>query len=151
MNRVLAFDQGNTTGWAFADDDGEITFGTWHFDTTLSEAARWVCAGRVISDTIVELQPQVVAYERPFFRGKASLQLYGYAVAIEMMAYMHEVPCLAVHGASIKAHAGVRAGKPVAEARARGWEVDDDHQADALFLLDYVRVKAAWEGQGGQA
>ena len=44
MNRVLAFDQGNTTGWAFADDDGEITFGTWHFDTTQSEAARWVCA-----------------------------------------------------------------------------------------------------------
>jgi len=40
---------------------------------------------------------------------------------------------------TIKRHAGVSKGKLIKQALAKGWNVKNDHEADALFLLDFVR------------
>ena len=49
---------------------------------------------------------------------------------------------------TIKRHAGVKKGKLNDKAKQRGWVVKNDHEADALFLLDYVKENASVQYEG---
>ena len=146
IERILAVDQGNESGFAVKVGD-RITWGSRSFKHYHDNAARWFAFHGWFSDLILENEPKCIAYEKPFFRGKASMQLYGYAVLIEMIAHIYETPCLEIHGQTIKKHAGIKSGKPILEAENR-WghiaPIANDHEADALWLLDYVATNAEY-------
>jgi hypothetical protein len=136
MTRILALDTGGKCGWVVGTTEPEA-FGTASFDAT-DRAARWWAFHAWLADMVDTHEPELIAYEAPIHRGAGSLTLAGFVVVAELVAYLHELGIVPVNNATLKKHAGVRHGKLVEVALARGWAVEDDHQADAAWLLDYV-------------
>ena len=136
---IFAIDAATTTGWALMMPHG-LRCGTRDFGQKNDRAVRlmnfydWL-------DAMLSYHPEVtmIAYEKPIFRGSNSFLLMGFCALIEMFCARRSLDVLPVNLSTIKKHAGVKAGeKPIAEARARGWKVANDHEADAAFLLDYA-------------
>jgi len=134
--KILALDQGTITGWAYGFKDEE--FGSIEF-INKNKIERWVEFCEWLDRFIKEIKPFTIVIEKPFFRGKSSDYLMAFANMSKVVAHKNEVAHMEVHGMTIKRHAGVKQGKLVNQAKDRGWNVSDDHQADALFLLDYVK------------
>ena len=137
MPRVLALDTAGATGWALGEQE-PTSWGTVAFDAKADRAERWCAFREWLERMIAEHGPAVLAYELPFHRGHGSTTLVGFGIVAEIAAYDRALTVVPVHNATIRKHAGVRHGKLVEAAHARGWPVEDDHQADAVFLLDYV-------------
>ena len=135
--KVLALDLAGTTGWAIGTD-GPEQWGTIHFTAT-DRAARWWALQAWLSDMVDEHEPAILAYEKPIHRGSGTVALVGYAVIVELVAYLHELTVVPVNISTLKKFAGV-AGclKPIATARERGWDVQNSHEADAAWLCSYV-------------
>ncbi len=137
MPGILSLDTAAATGWAYGTD-GPETWGTIHFSAT-DRAARWWAFHAWLCDMVDDHQPELIAIEKPIFRGSGSVTLAGFLVQAELVAYVREIGIVAVNVSTIKKHANVfGAEKPIAAARARGWDVQNSHEADACWLLDYV-------------
>ena len=96
-------------------------------------------------------QPDIIAMEGPYIPRGSSSQfstehtlrlLIGLATITELVAKLREVKCYEINVSSAKAFftGNGRAEKRdmVAEAWRRGWEVGDDHQADAIAVACVV-------------
>ncbi len=143
IKNILSLDQGNVTGFA-CKTDSRVTFGHRDFNAYIDIPARWFSFHGWFSDLLSETKPDLVTYEQPFFRGKNSLALYGYVVHLETICFIYDTKCKKVNGSAIKKHAGVAPNeKPVAQAEKK-WghiqPVQNDHEADALWLMDYTAV-----------
>ncbi len=138
--RILALDTGSSCGWAVGSDTPE-QWGTQVFDLP-DRAAQWWHFHGWLADMIYAHRPTHLAYELPFHRGPGSTVLLGYTAFIEALAYGNDLMICPVHNATLKAHAKVKHGKLTEAARACGWHVLDDHQADACMLLDYITRSA---------
>ena len=143
--RILALDTGLMTGWAFNARRGPIRSGTHDFMPVAGETGRVLAVFEEwLLDTITELKPELVVYEKPFHRGSGSSLLWGFAAIVEKAAYHRELFVAHVPPSVIKVHGACRGNATKADmmaaAEARGWTPGSDHEADALHLLDYAQV-----------
>jgi Holliday junction resolvasome RuvABC endonuclease subunit len=160
MARVLGLDLSTHTGWCFFEAQSATPkFGTYRLPKTyLPEdygTRCWALMQWLDVVMIPQYRPEIIALEAPFLplgneakdpdpkkRFKTSamalrLQI-SLAAIIETVAKKHKIRCLEIASSSAKvALAGSARLKEkklemVQAAWARGWEVADDHQADAI-------------------
>jgi Holliday junction resolvasome RuvABC endonuclease subunit len=164
---ILALDLGTATGWALLDREGRLASGVQRFDLERGESPgmrflrfrRWlkellvrtrvegIQVGLGVTGERLRAEPtvDVLAYERPHHRGGAATQLcLGFQTVLLEEAALLGLETLPVHTARVKK---VATGKGNAEkaqvlaaarARFREQEVQDDNQADALFVLAWA-------------
>ena len=142
---ILALDQGTYTGWAYGTNLGE--YGSINFKSD-NRIESWIKYNKWLQEKIEEIKPLCVVVEQPFFRGKSSDYLFHFSNQARLLAHIHKLAFLEVHGMTIKRHAGVKKGKLNDKAKQRGWVVKNDHEADALFSLDYVKENASVQYEG---
>ena len=144
---LLALDLGTQTGWALRSRDGSIVSGSESFRPGRFEGGgmrflrfkRW----------LTEIKQSVDGIDAVYFEevrrhaGVDAAHAYGGFLAhLTAWCEHHEIPYQGVQVGTIKKHATGKgnAGKDamIAAARARGFDPQDDNEADALALL-------AWE------
>ena len=139
---IFALDPGRQTGWAFLADEGTLIYGTSKFiwtshGQTLAAYADW------LADIITAHKPAMLAYESPIRFGGGWELMAQFAGVIKLVCWRREILCIEVAPLTIKKHAtgSGRASKMemMAAARKRGWVPKTDHEADALWILDYAR------------
>jgi len=157
MTRILAIDGAATAGFAFGATGEEPRFGSRNF--TGSNASGEVVArfSRFLRATIEREQPEVVAYEAPYFpmgfrngppaNAKTLRRLLGLAEIIDAIAWDYRLRCYQATAGEVcsyltgKSNWGGRDKKKaatIAAARAWGWAVTDDNQADACAVFAYA-------------
>lgn len=138
---VLAVDTGMASGWAFHDRAGMVC-GTQMFPpggslgATLGRFHVW------IADAIDEMRPEVVVYEDPTTFGHGVKLRFGMAAGVELVAFRLERLCLPLAIKRIKKHATGNGNAAKADmidaARAMGWRIATDHEADAAWMAHYA-------------
>lgn len=134
----VALDISLNTGWALGSK-GAITFGTRIFSGHSGDDIR---VGRRFRDWLEAFldqhQPSAVVIERPFFRGDCTWLLVGMAWEAQRAAEARGLPRFDYAPNTIKHFltGDGRAKKPqmVQAARLRGYNVTNDHEADAVGL-----------------
>ena len=141
---TLALDLGTLTGWAFTDGE-RIVSGVWDFKTNRHEGGgmRFLRFKRELNKILARLGGLEALYfeEVRGHKGTIAAQVYGGFLSMLMTwCEDHAIPYRGVHTADIKRHATGKGNAPkqvmIAAARARGWTLTDDNEADALWLLD---------------
>lgn len=148
---ILALDLATVTGWAgwdgSASSAGTATFGG-SIGLAFAAYHSWLIK-KIQAFSDGEARP-VIVFETPWVGShthqETARKLMGFAVVTEMVAHELSCRCLEVGTKTIIRHftgagGGKRADKKarvVAACRARGIEVSDDNEADALALLDYA-------------
>ncbi len=145
MSGILALDLGKKVGWA-TNTPGEITSGVEDFSPQWSESAG-MCLLRFKSwlDRITMMaQVTEIHYELvQGHRGSAPARVWdGFWSHLLSWCEEYAIPCGGVPVATIKKYATGKGNAPksamIATAIAKGWNPQDDNEADALHLLDYV-------------
>lgn len=104
--RLLALDLATSTGWAFADGKGKPTHGVYRIPKTDDDFGEFGCDFRGWLDrTLVELKPDIVAYESPILRNmfkfdpikKIKIEI---PPNIRTLRKLYSLPTLAEMGAS---------------------------------------------------
>lgn len=142
-NKILALDQATKTGWAT-----DTSSGVWDLKPNRGESTGMrVVRFKAKVREIIELEGiDVVAYERPAGRFKASIMVSSEMVGVLLDLCIElgvEVACYSAN--EIKKHATGKgnAGKPAMIASAKKkWphiNIIDDNMADALWLLDLTK------------
>ena len=139
---IFALDPGRRTGWAFLCDKDTLIYGTTKFGSpdhgeTLATFADW------LADRLTQLEPAHLAYESPIRSGGGWELMAQFAGVIKLVCRRREILLSEVAPTTIKkvATGSGKASKMemMAAARHRGWTPKTDHEADALFILDYAR------------
>jgi hypothetical protein len=144
---ILALDLGTKTGWS-TNVNGRRS-GTIAFDLRRGESPgmrflrlrSWLNEmGSLLGDL------DVIAFEQAHQRGgHATAVAYGLQGEVLAFAAEHGIETMPVHSSSLKKHAtgSGRASKldMIEAARARGWNPEDDNEADALHLLSYAEAR----------
>lgn len=136
---LLALDNSLSCGWALGAG-GEIAFGTRVFEGFSGNDARVGRRFRAWLDEMIDAKnPATIIIERPFLRGEVSWLLFGMAWESQRAAEARNIRCYDYSPQTIKKFltGDGRAKKPdmVRAARARGYNVNNDHEADAIGLL----------------
>lgn len=146
---ILALDLGTNCGWAYLDQAGLVLSGTW--DLAPASQRRWEGGGmRYVRfvDYLRKLpKPERVAYEEVRrHKGVDAAHAYGgFQAALMSWCEAEGIPYEAYPVGMIKKHAtgkGNANKEAMIESAQRKWagtKVEDDNQADALWLLDLVR------------
>lgn len=145
--RTLALDLATHTGYAYRSD--ALRFGTWNFSGAWKNrpGMRFLAFQAKLDALVSTYRFDHVVYEHVRFSSDtvADVIWHGFLAAMQMWCDRREIPYSGVAVATLKKFAtgNGRAKKPeiVAAAKARGWNVADDNQADAVWLLDYARTK----------
>ena len=156
--RVLALDISTNVGWAvFNGRHSKPRLDTWrapmamvgHYGRRLSAFEEW------LRGKISLLQPELVAFESPIFvKWSSDLAtnehtirlLIGLASITELVCYRASVRCIEVHSQTAKkrlaGNSRAKKNQMVAAAVKAGFEVANDHEADAcavaLAAYDHV-------------
>ena len=151
---ILALDTGTLTGWAvsYEDSPNEIEYGT-HDYGGLDRAAAWEQFRKDVCFDI-KLMPdskRLIAYEKTIHRGAGSVKLTGFICFAEYAAWQMSAQIMHFHNASIKKYAtgnGHASKNDMIQAAVnKGWSPANEHEADALWLLDYTRHQLAKVGK----
>jgi len=156
---ILALDLANHTGWAVRRRDGRILHGVENFTPRASwtPGQRWQRFRSWMAETIVAHNVNALAYEVVIQGGRlkegghksgAAGDVYGgFKAVMEMVADSHRLEIHPVHVATVKKTwtGNHMAKKPdmVMQAKARGFRVEDDNEADALAILHWAMAKEA--------
>lgn len=143
---ILALDLGTKLGWAVRSRDGRIVHGTEAFTPRKSwtPGQRWLRARSFLAETIVRHQVHAIAYEDvKRHAGTDAAHAYGaFLCLVQMVADSHRTALLPVGVGTIKKHwtGKGNADKDAmkAQAKARGFSVVDDNDADALAILHWA-------------
>jgi len=144
---VLALDLGTKTGWAVQSDSNIITSGVCEFKSRRFEGGgmRYLRFSKWLEDTLKTLGEIDAIYFEEVRRHLATdaAHVYGGLVGIlTSFAEHHRIPYQGVPVGTIKKHVtgkGNASKDAVIKAvRALGHEPEDDNEADALALLDFV-------------
>lgn len=139
---IFALDPGRQTGWAHLANEDTLIYGTSKFiwpthGETLARFADW------LADKLTKLEPAHLAYESPIRFGGGWELMAQFAGVIKLVCWRREILVSEVAPKTIKKHAtgsgNASKMEMMAAARQRGWTPKDDHQSDALFILDYAR------------
>lgn len=142
---VLALDLGKKVGWA-ANTPGSWTSGVEDFSPQWSESAG-MCMLRFkgwLDRITVMVQVTGIHYELvQGYRGGAAARLWsGFWSHLLSWCEENAIPCAGVPVGTLKkyatGHGGCNKQAMIDAAIAKGWEPEDDNEADALWLLDYV-------------
>jgi len=157
VTKILAIDGARIAGFALGETGQEPRFGTRNF--TGGNASGEIVArfSRFLRQTIEAEQPDVVAYEAPYVPGAwrtgpplnalTVRRLLGLAEVVDAICFEYRVRCYQATAGEItsyltgKSNWGGRAAKKaatVAAARAWGWAVANDDEADALACWCYA-------------
>lgn len=160
MTALLSLDCSTHVGWSLWLDRGIAPLcGTWKapaawapedYGTRFAAFHDWLC------DMLTTHQPQTLAFESPVLpRGSAGLvttehtlrTLIGLVSVAELVAKLRGIRCVEVNVSTAKkALTGDgRADKGAMRTAAtnRGWDVADDHQADACAVA-LVAMETLW-------
>lgn len=140
---VLALDLATNTGWAIRLRDGTIKSGHYNIRATggASKAQRWVNFRLFLSDMIAENDVHIIAFEDVKRHvSTLSAHTYGGLIAItEMTAQTRNIPVNGLGVGTIKKHwtgkGNAKKEDMIATARAKGFDVSSDDEADALAIL----------------
>lgn len=157
---VLAIDPGRVAGFCFLAGDGGAA--VWHIDGPKGKecrAERWSGIRLAVVSALEEHSPDIVACELPLTRGQDAKEcLFGDIAIIQEACFSFGTTCLSpINVETIKRHAGVpmrdKGNKDhiIKAARLMGFKVENDHEADACILADYVQGKAVREAIVGRA
>jgi len=144
---ILALDLATKTGWAVKSDTGIITSGVCVFNSRRFEGGgmRYLRFSKWLEDTLQTLEKIDVIYFEEVRRHVATdaAHVYGGLVAVvTAFAEHHKIPYQGVPVGTIKKHVtgkGNASKEKVIEAvKALGHDPQDDNEADALALLDFV-------------
>jgi len=146
--RIFALDLSTMTGWAHSSGPS----GVQNFSLSRGESSGmrflkfqgWL--GRVYKDAPFDL----VVYEQPHLRGGAATEvLAGMVGILQAWAVEHEIETAMRHSREIKKHAtgkgSASKGMMIKAAKERGWDPEDDNEADALWLLDLMKKEIGVE------
>jgi hypothetical protein len=142
---ILCLDLGAAMGWASRSRDGFVASGTQRFDAggRHGYGVRFLQFRRWLTDRKPYGLDRIF-YERILHHASGdSAHAYGAFVGtLAAWGEAHSVPYFGVNWATVKKYAtgSGAAKKPeiIAAMRARGYAPEDDNEADALALLDYV-------------
>jgi Holliday junction resolvasome RuvABC endonuclease subunit len=156
---ILALDLANHTGYAVRRRDGKILHGVENFSprASWSPGQRWQRFRSWLAETIVAHNINAIAYEVVIQGGSlkggghksgTAGDVYGgFKAVMEMVADSHRLEIHPVYVATVKKTwtGNHQAKKPdmVAQAKARGFRVEDDNEADALAILHWAMAKEA--------
>lgn len=144
---ILALDLGTTTGWALRQLDGTISSGTVAFKPQRFEGGgmrflrfkRWL---NELRQTAGDIQSVVLEEVRSHAGVDAAHAYGGFLGHLTAWCEQHHIPYQGVPVGTIKKHATGKgnAGKAamIAAAQARGFQPQDDNEADALALLHWA-------------
>ena len=144
--RILALDIANTTGYAWTDGD-RLLSGVWRFTTKTKQSPgmRFLHFQDVLAAFHKNTGFDAVYYEQVRRHlGVDAAHVYG-GYESHLMAFCdrNQVEYQGIDVGAIKKHATGKGNADkaamVAAAKARGWRVEDDNEADALWILDLVR------------
>lgn len=145
--KILCLDLSSHTGWAVAEPDGELRFGTKHLPLGGDEIGPFALAFDLwLRDMIALEKPQMIVFEAPIVRaGKTSIvtarKLLGLAYHVELICRDLSIACREANLMTVKAFfAGSgRASKDdmIASAHRYGFRVQDDNAADAVGCWVY--------------
>jgi len=147
---LLALDLGTTTGWALSSRDGHITSGSESFKPGRFEGGgmrflrfkRWLTEVKQCADSIDAVYFEEVRRHA----GVDAAHAYGGFLAhLTAWCEHHQIPYQGVPVGTIKKNATGQgnAGKAamIAAAKARGFDPQDDNEADALALLAWATAQ----------
>lgn len=144
---ILALDLGSSTGWALQDATGRITSGTETFRPQRFEGGgmrflrfkRWLNELKLSTDDIHAVYFEEV---RRHIGVDAAHAYGGFMATLTAWCEHHQIPYSGVPVGTIKKHATGKgnAGKDemIKAAKDKGFNPDDDNEADALALLGYA-------------
>lgn len=142
---VLSIDPARSTGWALYQA-GVTTIGTklFRYNKGESPGMDFLRYGGWLEEmNKISMKPiDVIVYEDPHLRGKAAtLLLVGFITKIKEFAAKYNIQVANLHTGTLKKYAtgSGSASKEdmVAEAKRRGFGVQNDDEADAVLLLQY--------------
>lgn len=152
---ILALDLGTKTGYALRRRDGRIVHGTEDFTPRASWAPgqKWQRVRSWLSTTITEHNITQIAFEDVKRHGPgqvlAAHAYGGFRAMLEMVADQHRVTLVPLGVGQIKKHwtgSGVaKKDAMVMQAKARGFSVADDNNADALAILHLAAAREQGE------
>ena len=140
--KVLGIDQATSTGYAIADENGNILL-SGHIAFTGSRAEKLLAFHRWLESFVFEHTPTIIAHERPHFRGGAATELcVGLCALIAMTGCAHAIPVHAVQSMVLKkwATGNGRAEKSDMTAAAQKFVEKplnvkkDNDEADAIHI-----------------
>lgn len=146
-SQVLALDLGSTTGWAMRLADGSIVSGTMEFRPSRYEGGGMrFLRFRSWLDHLLDSSKgisQVCFEEVRRHAGTDAAHIYGGFLAhLSAWCELNHIPYQGVPVGTIKRHATGKgnAGKDlvIAAMRAKGFNPEDDNEADALAILTWV-------------
>jgi Holliday junction resolvasome RuvABC endonuclease subunit len=150
MKRILALDLASNTGWAVQRRDGKVETGVYVCLRTAIAGRRWVRFRDWLKQTIDFEDHELVIFEEPFIHMKHVSGIgisYGFKTVVELLAAQHEITCCSISATALKKWATGRgnADKSVmlTYARSMGWNLSDDNEVDARFLLHFASERAA--------
>jgi Holliday junction resolvasome RuvABC endonuclease subunit len=157
---ILAIDPATHCGWALRCPDGSIVSGVWSLKQSRYEGGgmRWLRMRGFLEEIGRTSQPELVAYEEVRnHKGVDAAHIYGGIVSVlQEWAEKKGIPYTALPVATVKRTATGKGNADkdamVAAAKQR-WPqflVEDDNQADALWILEtavrqHCPVRAARE------
>ncbi len=145
MKATLALDLGTTTGWALFNPPGSTLSGTWDLKPRRFDGGgmRYLRFERLLDELLASTQLGAVYFEevRRHAATDAAHVYGGLMGTLTKWCEQHAIPYEGVPVGSIKkswtGNGAAKKDAMIAEARARGYEVVDDNEADALALLDF--------------
>lgn len=152
MKALLALDLATSTGFALRSANGLIQSGSQRFQKGLAVGPFLIAYERWLAESLTVWQPEVVAFEAPWVGGVTHQDT---ARKLMCLAGVTEMACLKApsvqrhfeaNNASVRKHfLGKGRGDrkelkrlAIDACRARGWDPENDDEADALALLDYL-------------
>jgi Holliday junction resolvasome RuvABC endonuclease subunit len=152
-DHFVGIDPGTRAGWAILDNDGlRVASGAWDCAIRRGEGDGWriVRFCRHLGELLDAFRPRVVAYEEVRrHMGTHAAHLYGALVGqIMRTCEEHGIPYVPVPVGTVKRVAtgkgNAKKGAMVESASARwGEPIDDDNEADALWIAECARTGAA--------
>jgi len=145
--RILAIDPATKTGWAHSDGDS----GTWDLSIKSDESSgmRLMRFRAKIREIYNGLGFDLIVYESPSVASGKKANMKGFQLISKLPGvievFVESRPGLEAKGynlSTIKKHAGCRTKDDMVAAAKLKWtdiEIEDDNQADALWLLDLAQ------------
>ena len=147
---ILAIDIGTTTGWARCSRDGSITSGSDNVAPSRMEKPghRWLKVRAFLNEQRLATGEIHAIYFEDVknHAGTLAAHIYGgFLACLEMWCAANNVPLRPVGVGQVKKHwTGNGAADKAAmceTARAKGFRVKDNNEADALAILSLARVR----------
>ena len=153
MPAILALDLGTQTGWSLLHHDGIITSGTLSFknDRYQGGGMRYLRFCRWLDDVkglAAEPLAEVCFEEIRRHLGVDAAHVYGgFLATLTAWCEKESIPYQGVSVGTIKQHATGKGNANKQDMReamqAKGYKPQDDNEADALALLEWVRAQQA--------